>query len=204
MSFTIKIKYLNTITTGFTSTFVRTKVGLNIWKSCLTQKQKKKRKRKDWFPLKYHTFCNKSDNGSHKVWKNPQSHPHSFPTERYIHARKGNSHNPRRFVSPDGIFTSSQKKNIRKGQHNRRWMIKSNCALDKNDELQKFCSIYFLKTAAFQAFSCEKKFQLIKTTSRCFHLTWKRSPRSTQTLQASFGSKEVTRKTKPLLWVFDI
>lgn len=138
--------------------------------------KKKKRKRKDWFPLKYHTFCNKSDNGSHKVWKNPQSHPHSFPTERYIHARKGNSHNPRRFVSPDGIFTSSQKKNIRKGQHNRRWMIKSNCALDKNDELQKFCSIYFLKTAAFQAFSCEKKFQLIKTTSRCFQFNLEAKP----------------------------
>lgn len=211
MSFTIetpsiKIKYLNTITTGFTSTFVRTKVGLNIWKSCLTQKQKtnKKRKEETDFHSSIIRFATKATMGSHKVWKNPQSHPHSFPTERYIHARKGNSYNPRRFVSPDGIFTSSQKKNIRKGQHNRRWMIKSNCALDKNDELQKFCSIYSLKTAEFQAFSCEKKFQLIKTTSHCFHLTWKRSPRSTQTLQASFGSKEVTRKTKPLLWVFDI
>lgn len=208
MSFTIetpsiKIKYLNTITTGFTSTFVRTKVGLNIWKSCLTQKQKKKGKEKTDFHSSIIRFATKVTMG-HTKYERTRNHTHILFRQRYIHARKGNSHNPRRFVSPDGIFTSSQKKNIRKGQHNRRWMIKSNCALDKNDELQKFCSIYFLKTAAFQAFSCEKKFQLIKTTSRCFHLTWKRSPRSTQTLQASFGSKEVTRKTKPLLWVFDI
>lgn len=86
MSFTIKIKYLNTITTGFTSTFVRTKVGLNIWKSCLTQKQKKKGKEKTDFHSSIIRFATKVTMG-HTKYERTRNHTHILFRQRDIFMR---------------------------------------------------------------------------------------------------------------------
>lgn len=91
MSFTIetpsiKIKYLNTITTGFTSTFVRTKVGLNIWKSCLTQKQKQKGKEKTDFHSSIIRFATKVTMG-HTKYERTRNHTHILFRQRDIFMR---------------------------------------------------------------------------------------------------------------------